>query len=205
MLRRRLGPMQPVCNGVCGDWRLPDDAFLASFHLPGADRVEVLAAKNPMQREARIQFDEVAHTYTVDGLTVPRSATGLLHNYAKEIDAQAAIEAMKGGALWEDKQAEFMQDGVLMSDAAIASTWAFRGDVARARGTLLHYQAESFLNGREIEEPHSAEFQQFLLIYDAIIRDKMEVYRTEVNIFHCGLRCAGQPDCLCRDEDGKRS
>jgi hypothetical protein len=195
--------MEPARNGACGDWRLPDDAFLASFHLPGADRVEVLAAKNPMQREARIHFDEVAHAYTVDGLTVPRSATGLLHKYVRDFDAQAAIEAMKGGAWWEDKQAEFMQDGVLMSDAAIASTWAFRGEVARARGTLLHFHAESYLNGREIEEPHSAEFQQFLLIYDAIIRDKMEVYRTEVNIFHCGLRCAGQPDCLCRDADGR--
>ncbi len=90
-----------------------------------------------------------------------------------------------------------------MSDARIASTWAIRGEVARARGTLLHYQAESYLNGREVEQPYSPEFQQFLLIYDAIIRDKMEVYRTEVNIFHCGLRCAGQPDCLCRDAEGR--
>ena len=79
MLRRRLGSMEPVRNGVCGDWRLPDDAFLATFHLPGSDRMEVLAAKNPMKREGRIQFDESAHTYTVDGLTVPRSVTGLLH------------------------------------------------------------------------------------------------------------------------------
>ena len=90
-----------------------------------------------------------------------------------------------------------------MSDAAIASTWAFRGEVARARGTLLHYQAESYLNLREVEQPYSPEFKQFLLIYDSIIRDKMEVYRTEVNIFHCGLRCAGQPDCLCRDAEGR--
>ena len=202
MLRRRLGPMQPVCNGVCGDWRFPDDAFLASFHLPGADRVEVLAAKNPMQREARIQFDEVAHTYTVDGLTVPRSATGLLHKYVRDFDAQTAIEAMKGGARWQTTQEEFMEDGVLVSDAAIASTWAFRGEVARARGTLLHYHAESFLNGREVEQPYSPEFKQFLLIYDAII-SKMEVFRTEVNIFHCGLRCAGQPDFLCRDAEGR--
>ncbi len=129
--------MEPVRNGVCGDWRLPDEAFLASFHLPSADRVEVLAARNPMPREARIQFDEVAHTYTVDGILVPRSATGLLHNYAKKFDAQAAIDAMKGGARWEDKQEEFMEDGVLMSDARIASIWSFRGEVARARGRQL--------------------------------------------------------------------
>ena len=147
--------MEPVRNGVCGDWRLPDDAFLASFHLPSADRMEVLAAKNPTQREGRIHFDEVAHTYTVDGLTVPRSATGLLHEYVRDFDAQAAIEAMKGGARWEIKQTEFMQDGVLMSDAAIASTWAFRGEVARARGTLLHFQAESYLDGRVISRNHT--------------------------------------------------
>ena len=203
MFRRHVGPMEPVRNGVCGDWRLPDEAFLASFHLPSADRVEVLAAKNPMPREARIHFDESAHTYTVDGLTVPRSATGLVHKYVKEFDAQAAIDAMKGSARWHHKHEEFMEDGVLMNDERIASLWAFRGEVARARGTLLHYHAECYLNGREIEEPHSAEFKQFLLIYDAVIRDKMEVYRTEVNIFHCGLRCAGQPDCLCRDAEGR--
>ena len=104
MLRNRLGSMQPVRNGVCGDWRLPDEAFLASFHLPSADRVEVLAAKNPMPREARIHFHECAHTYTVDGLTVPRSVTGLLHKYVREFDAQAAIRAMKGGARWEDNK-----------------------------------------------------------------------------------------------------
>jgi len=195
--------MQPVRNGVCGDWRLPDDAFLASFHLASADHVEVLAARNPMPREVRIQFDESAHTYTVDGLLVPRSVTGLLHKYVREFNAQAAIAAMKRGANWEVKQEEFKEDGETMSDARIASTWAFRGEVARARGTLLHFQAESYLNGREIEEPNSADFQQFLLIYDAIIRDKMEVYRTEVNIFHCGLRCAGQPDCICRDAEGR--
>ena len=28
-------------------------------------------------------------------------------------------------------------------------------------------------------------------------------YKAELNIFHCGLRCAGQPDPLCKDNSGR--
>ncbi len=201
--------MEPLRNGVCGDWRLPDEDFLASFALPGPrDRYEVLAEKHPFPRESRIHFNEATHVYTVDGLTVPRSVTGLLHKYVGEFNAMAAIEAMKRGPQWQFKKEEFERDGLLMSDAEIAATWSKRSEVARARGTLLHFQAESFLNGLEpgrprvVEEPHSPEYRQFLQIYGSAIKDKMEVYRTEVNLFHCGLRVAGQPDFLARGPDG---
>jgi len=164
-----------------------DNDFLASFTLPGYRR-DTLLELNPMPRETRVSFDERAHTYTVDGLLVPRSVTGLLHHYVSEFDPQAAIESMKNGSQWEEKRHAFEIGGVLMSDAEICAKWARNGEVARARGTLLHFHAECFLSGLEIEEPYSPEFKSFLQIYEGAIKDKMQVFRVEVNLFHCGLR-----------------
>ena len=56
---------EPVRNGEVGDWRLPDDDFLASFRLPvrGAGK---LARLHPFYREDLIHFDR---TTLGDGLT----------------------------------------------------------------------------------------------------------------------------------------
>ena len=192
-----------IPNGLVGNWRHSDEDFLKFFHLPGPeDRDDTLARANPIPREQRVTFNEVEHQYHVDGVLVPRSVTGLLHEYVgAEFDAQAAIATMKSGAFWPEKRSAFEVDGVLMSDAEIAAQWARNGEIARARGTLLHFQAECFLCGHVIEDP-SPEFKSFLEIFDGAIKDRMDVYRVEVNLFHCGLRVAGQPDCLCRASDG---
>ena len=81
--------MQRVNNGICGDWRLPDDEFLAAWTLPGPnDKPLQLKEANPMPREARIEFEESNHAYTIDdSKKAPRSVTGLVHSYeAKGFD-----------------------------------------------------------------------------------------------------------------------
>ena len=72
----------------------------------------------------------------------------------------------------------------------------------RARGQLLHYHAEQYLNGCAIEEPHSPEFRQVMRICEEVI-SQWEVFRTEVCLYHRGLNLAGQADLLCRDSEGK--
>ena len=39
-------------------------------------------------------------------------------------------------------------------------------------------------------------------IFKEFERRRWKLYRTELNIFHCGMRCAGQPDLLCQTETG---
>ena len=34
------------------------------------------------------------------------------------------------------------------------------------------------------------------------INEEFKIYRTEISLFHCGLRIAGQADCLCLDRNG---
>ena len=123
-----------------GDWRLSDDQFLAVFKLPqkGAG---ALAARHPFPREDRITFDEGRHEYTIDGIKAPRSATGLLHEYTPAFNPQGALHAMRHSREWEQKKAALEEKGVTTEGDGILKSWERNGEVARARGHLLHYQA----------------------------------------------------------------
>ena len=193
-----------IRNGECGDWRLTDEDFLNSFCLP-PERRGTLAQRNPLPREDRVVFVAADHAYFVDGIRVPLSVTGFLHQLSLEFDPHAAAAAMMEGPRWAEKQHEFTDEcGAIMTVDEIVGTWARNGEVQRARGMLLHYHAEMFLNGYTIEGPHSPEFKQLCCLYsDIILNSGWEVYRTEATLFHCGLRIAGQADLLCKEPDGK--
>lgn len=182
------------------DWRLHDADFLKVFRLPhkGAGRLKELYT---FPREDRIIFNEEKHEYTIDGQVAPRSVTKLLHEYASEFDPIRALHAMKNGRDWETQKLEFDEE-IGTTDADILKLWEFNGEVARSRGTLLHYHCEQLMNGEEVGEPHSPEFAQASKIYEYLLEEGFEPYRAEVNIFHCGLQVAGQPDGLMKDKDG---
>ena len=166
-------------------WQLPDDDFLASWEpLP---RVTQLQDQHPFPRESRIAFREHDHKYFVDGTLVPRSVTGLLHEYSSPFDPARALASMKRGREWEAKRQEMEEQGLGTLDEEILSRWSRNGAVASRRGQLLHHNAECLLNGVGVEEPYSPEFEQIKQIYHALF------------ISHCGLRVAGQIDALFLD------
>ena len=170
--------------GDVADWRLPDEEFLQSFRTADA-RPGALAQLHPFPKEDRITFAEAGHVYTVDGQRVPRSVTSLVHSFANEFDAARTVDAM--GVPEEDR-------------ASLLQQWKLNGKVQRVRGQLLHFHAESLLNGCEIEEPHSPEFRQASAVYrEFIMALGLQPFRTEICIFHCGLRVAGSVDLLCCD------
>ena len=145
-----------VGHGAVGDWRQPDVEFLASFRLPTA-RCDTLKDRHPFPREGRIVFDEVSHTYTVDGrYVVPRSVTGLVHKYTSDFNAPLIIAQMMARDSWAVKQREYLRaDGQVMTAEEIRETWEWNGQVQRSRGTLLHFQIEAFLNLAIIEAGRS--------------------------------------------------
>ena len=121
------------------DWRLCDEEFLRSFRLPqkGAG---VLALRFPFPRESRITFDEASHKYTIDGLQARRSVTALLHQYASEFAPERALHAMKNGREWGQKKAAMEEQNMGTEDNDILQRWQQNGEIARARGHLLHWQ-----------------------------------------------------------------
>jgi hypothetical protein len=176
--------------------------FLASFHLPGvADKHDRLKDENPLPRDRRIVFHEEKHEYFCDNVKAPRSVTGLVHTYGWEFDPHAAVQAMKNGARWPEKRASFMTDsGTEMSDGEIVEMWKSSGQIASARGTLLHYHCEMHLNQRRLEPPHSPEFKMFLAIFAVLQSWGLRPFRTEISLFHNGLCLAGP--CMPRRDAG---
>ena len=80
--------------------------------------------------------------------------TGFLHRLSFKFDPHTAVSSMMEGPCWAEKKHKFINtDGRIKSADEIISAWSQNGEVQRARGTLLHYHAEQFLNGRTIEEP----------------------------------------------------
>ena len=86
----------------------------------------------------------------------------------------------------------------------------------------MHWHIEMFLNGLQIQEPHSPEFVQFMVLFEKL---GLKPFRTELCVYHSGPRgyaltnclvydgcifafpfkgldVAGQIDCLCKGERG---
>lgn len=198
--RRRGEASTQISNGVVGDWRLPDDKFLSSFQaLAEAQPCNTLAEKHKMPREERLEFRAESHTYYVDGIRVPRSVTGFLQNFRVEFDPKQAIASLRRNMCSAGKAAT---PETTMSDAEIEQQWSDNAKVQRARGQLLHFHVEHFLNGFTIAEPHSPEFKQARIICDALAAEGLTAFRTELPMFHVGLQMAGQADLLCKDKHG---
>ena len=104
----------PSDGQVC-DWRLSDTDFLASFSLPKT-RPRQLADFHPCPDEDRLIFFEDTHTYTYDGVVVPRSVTGMLHHFANEFDPHSALATMRGGAACEEKRAALEAEELNVAD-----------------------------------------------------------------------------------------
>ena len=182
-------------------WHLQDDEFVRAF--PTLPRVFHLKEKHPFPREDRVVFYEHDHKYFVDGVLVPRSVTGLLHEYATPFDASRALACMRRGREWEAKREAMEQQGLGTSDEEITERWRRNGETQSKRGQLLHHHAELLLNGVEVEEPHTPEFKHVRAVYHALLLRGLTPHRTELCIYHCGLRVAGQIDALFLDRDWK--
>lgn len=195
--------MIPLGQGVVGNWRDPDVAFLRSFRLPSeADRCDPLALQNPLPRERRLAFDAAEHVYRVDGHVVPRSVTELVKAYSTEFDALRAASAMLASKWARPTDGS---DEATASAEAIVAGWAAHGEVQRARGQLLHFQADQLLQGRPVLEPWSPELTQLAAIRRNVVEGSLGLrpFRTEVALCHMGLRLAGQIDFLAADAQGK--
>lgn len=178
-------------------WQLDDDEFV----LPELPRLVQLKERHPFPREDRVTFYEADHSYFVDGVRVARSVTSLLHEYATPFEPSRALACMKRRD-WDAKREAMEQQGLATSDHDILARWRRNGEVQSKRGTLLHHHAECLLNGVEVDEP-SPEFTQVQALYRALLLRGMKAHRTELCVFHCGLRVAGQIDALFLDAEGK--
>jgi hypothetical protein len=203
--RRSVPPKgEEIANGVLCDWRLSDDAFRQDEHFRAGDKAlyeDSLASLNATPRDARCVFVEATHTYYVDGQRVPWSGTSFSHYCERHFDADAVLARTRPG--WARKKGLLREDGSEMDPEEIKAVWARNGESQSRRGTLMHWHIECYLNGYDIGHPQSPEFQMFL-DFETHFMDALGLtpWRVEMNLFHCGLRLAGQADLVCTDHTG---
>ena len=205
--RERYVPRKGVTipNGTLCDFRLSDEDFCddTKFLLPQKEGYrDSLAAVNPTPRDARCVFVEATHQYFVDGVKAPWSGTAFSHYCERHFQADRILAETRPG--WAAKKGYVKQDGSEMSAEEIKAQWEANGKCQSRRGTLLHWQIECYLNGYDIAEPHSPEFAM-MLQFEHVFMDALGLtpWRVEMNLFHCGLRLAGQADLICKDHAGK--
>ena len=202
-LQRWSGKEVP-CEALC-DWRA-SDADVASdelFKWSDKERFEDrLAMVNATPRDARCVFVEATHTYFVDGKKAPWSGTAFSHYCERGFDPEAFLKTVAPG--WCAHKGYIKEGGEEMSSEEVMELWAANGKVQSRRGTLLHWQIECQLNGHRVCKPHSPEFRMFLDFKTHFMEALGLVpWRVEMNLFHCGLRLAGQADLICKDLGGK--
>jgi hypothetical protein len=107
----------------------------------GALSWQRLAVVNAHERDARIQFEEETHTYTIDGARKGwTSCTGFLHNFFGHFDADAVIAKMMASPKW------YSSKYFGMSADEIKAMWSAKGDASSTAGTRMHLDIEHFYN-----------------------------------------------------------
>ncbi len=112
---------------------------------PAAVIIDALKIKNPHERDARITFDPVPHTYTIDGDTDPTrtytSVTTWNHSHFEEFNADAVISKMMASKTWATNEKYKGQ-----TREQIKAGWDSNRDQAAAAGTEMHAAVELFYN-----------------------------------------------------------
>lgn len=145
-------------------------------------------------RDARIAFDPVEHTYTVDGATVLTSVTTAIAALAPAFDADVALGLMRGGRKWNPDHAMWGK-----SDEEIKAAWAETGRQASAAGTALHAAIEQYYKTGVVPDGALPAGYADFASYDAT-HDHVPI-RIEKPLFS-GL-LAGTPDMIFRTAAGE--
>lgn len=159
----------------------------------------MLAEINPHPRDANITFKEENHEYTVIGMEGnPTSVTTLIHRYFPEFNADEVITKMMRSRNWPNSK----YYGRTRED--IKGEWERNGAEASALGTIMHQSIEDYLNGKDVNNSDTKEFQMFLHFWTSLLGQypTLRPYRTEWLVYDEDIKVAGSIDFTLEDGDG---
>ena len=176
----------------------------------------MLAARNPLLKCDSIGFNAELHEYTIDGVVVPLSVTGVVDKLFGAFRPVKTINKFFDG--WKrsgkSKYQKTIATSVTDADAkrAILKQWDAAGEAGRALGTLLHANVEDALNAvapdaekRRKVEVECQQFEKWLAEW-ATPRGLVP-YRTELKVCLRGLSgsavVAGMADAVFVDGFGQ--
>ena len=176
------------------------------------DRLTTLEKKNPHPMDARIVYVDSTHKYYLDGIELPISITGVIHDLFPQFDPTKTINKYYDN--WSvDKNGKYhalisylrivrgMADAEIKTE--IATLWSSSGSAASEAGTTMHAQIEAFENDGVAPVDKSKEYAQFEEWKQRPEVSGWTIYRTEWSVYHEEAQVAGQIDALYKDADGE--
>jgi hypothetical protein len=184
----------------------------------GALNWQRLAVVNAHPRDARIQFEEESHTYTIDGTRAGwTSCTGFLHAFFSHFDADAVIDKMMSSPKWS--QSKYYG----MTAEEIKAQWAAKGKASSEAGTRMHLDIEHFYNAMPTGgaddtkwtmahgfagmladgwSPAEGSEWSYFLDYQRTYAHRFIPFRTEWLVFDEEHKVAGSIDMVYKKPDG---
>lgn len=158
--------------------------------------LDYLAKKNAHERDARIQFEEATHIYTVDGDRTFMSVTTWNHHHFPKFDADKIIRQIISSP---KHKTDPTYKYYMMTAEAIKKMWDTNRDTASSSGTNMHYDIECYYNQIAVSND-SVEYRYFQNFVAE--NPQLTAYRTEWTVFHEELKIAGSVDMIYENPDG---
>lgn len=165
---------------------------------------------NHHPRDDRISFQDEGHIYTLEGISGnPVSTTQTIGKFYKHFDADKVLDMMfknnkDPDAVYKGNNEKYRGK----TRSQIKTEWKDTGEDASGKGTFMHKDIENYINGDEVVDPNSQEFQKFLKFYNDYFRKNPghKPYRTEWLVWDDTPGCkdvlAGSIDFVVEDENG---
>lgn len=157
---------------------------------------DYLAKKNAHERDARIQFEESTHVYTIDGDSSYMSVTTWNHHHFPKFDADKIIKQIISSS---KHKTDPTYKYYMMTAEDIKKSWDANRDSASSSGTNMHYDIECYYNQLPVTND-SIEYQYFQNFISE--NPHLNPYRTEWTVFHEELKIAGSVDMVYENPDG---
>ena len=132
-------------------------------------------------------FKEETHTYKVGGKKLT-SVTTLLKRFVKPFDAPFIAKMVSSYKA---------KNGSYITPEYLEVYWRLNAEAAAAKGTLVHWYAESM---PDLDIPNSLLELAVLNFYIDVILDKEEIVEKELRLYFGGL--AGTIDLITSDSEG---
>lgn len=154
-----------------------------------------LAVLNSHPRDASIEFEEIAHKYTICGEEGYTSVTTWNHSHFPHFDAESIVRKILANRQMSNPEYKYYG----MTRESILASWDANRDSASSAGTAMHYDIECYYNGIYTGNT-SIEFKYFM----DFVKDHSHLipYRTEWCVFHEELKIAGSIDMIFENPDG---
>lgn len=208
----RLFPM--ICRQLASSKLDEVFEFGSNFTLPTKDTKYPLEVINRHVNDQYVSFRAIDHRYFYKDITMARSVTGLVKKYFEKFDSIAAVNSMMNGPNWPRPQYTH-SDGTPLSLSEILNKWEEDGELARNKGTWMHFRIERYLNelqstmdDMDTKQLQSSmddvEMKQFLSFRREVIdANNITPYRTEWCIVAPDLELGGSVDFVGRCSDGR--